>query len=442
MMKLRTLITCTAGGLLLVSNALHAQNLVELYDVAVKSDPQYQAARANQQSVHESVSVAKSRLLPTIGLSANANHIDKDIVSSTGLISGTDESYLAGDYSLSLNQPVFRRDRWLALDQSRELSNKADIDFLAAEQDLIVRLSQAYFNVLAAQDTLDFVLADKKAIARQLEQAKQRFEVGLIAITDVHEAQAAYDQAIANEIEAENNLDSAKEVLREIVGDQSMDLDLLGPLPELAAPAPAGLDVWTEQALQQNPLVQSALKTAEVARQEIAVQKSGHYPTLDLVGAYTVNRSESNTATETDVGSIGLQLAVPFYAGGGVVSATKKAQYDYDAALQAVEQQQRAATRQVRDAYRGVLSSISRVKALEATRVSSKSALEATEAGFEVGTRTIVDVLNSQRNLYSTMNDYAQSRYGYVLNGLLLKQAAGTLSVEDLERVNQWLVNN
>jgi outer membrane protein len=437
-MKLRTLITCMAGSLSLVSHALFAQNLVELYDVALNSDPQYQAARANKQSVQQLVSISESRLLPTIGFSANVNQVDKDVVASTGF----DESYQAEDYTLSVNQPIYRRDRWLALDQSKEQSKKADIEFLAAEQDLIIRLSKAYFDVLAAKDTLDFVLADKKAISRQLDQAKQRFEVGLIAITDVHEAQAAYDQAIANEIEAVNRLDSTKEILREIVGDQMQDLDLLGPIPELLPPVPASLDSWTEEALQQNPLVQSALKTAEVARQEISVQKSGHYPSLDIVGSYSMSRSDANTAVETDVGVIGLQLAVPLYSGGGVVSATKKAHFDYDAALQVVEQQQRSVTRLVRDAYRGVMSSISRVKALEATRVSSKSALEATEAGFEVGTRTIVDVLNSQRNLYSTMNDYAQARYSYVINGLLLKQAAGTLSVDDLKMINQWLMKN
>ncbi|NNJ90976.1 MAG: TolC family outer membrane protein, partial [Gammaproteobacteria bacterium] len=316
---------------------------------------------------------------------------------------------------------------------------KADVDFLSAEQDLIVRLARAYFDVLSAQDTLDLVLSDRKAIERQLEQAKQRFEVGLIAITAVYEAQAAYDQSTANQINAENALDNANEVLREIVGNHEFSLNQLAEKLELAKPDPADLATWTEKALQQNPNVIAAKNNSEVAQKEIEVKRSGHYPTVDLVGSHALSRTSSNTGSDLDTTTIGLQLALPLYSGGGVTASTEKAQLDFEAAQYGVEQQKRAVTRQVRDAYRGVIASISQVKALEATRKSSKSALEATEAGFEVGTRTIVDVLNSQRNLYSTINDYAQARYDYIINGLLLKQAAGTLSVKDLEQVNQWL---
>jgi len=420
--------------MLLSANTVSAQNLADLYEIALQTDTRYQASNSSRLSIKESESIVAARLLPQIGISADYNDVD--------VKSASDDHYQRESYTLSINQPIYRRDRWLSLDQSKVQSNKADVDLLAAEQDLIIRLSTAYFDTLAAQDALDFVMADKKAISRQLDQAQQRFEVGLIAITDVHEAQAAFDQATANEIDAENKLDSAKEILREIVGDQLSELDRLAPEIELTPPMPEGLAVWTEEALQKNPLILSAMDSAQVAKQEIELQKSGHYPTLDLVGSHALSRSEASNGTDTDTTTVGLQLEIPLYAGGGVVSATKKAQHDLDVAQQAVDQQQRAITRQVRDAYRGVLSSISRVKALEATRVSSKSALEATEAGFEVGTRTIVDVLNSQRNLYSTMNDYAQARYGYIVNGMLLKQAAGTLSIEDLNAVNKLLGSN
>lgn len=420
----------------LISINASAENLLELYDIAVQQDPQFQAARATQSSVKKSEDIARASLLPTIGLAANLNRTNLDVRSSP---TATDDTYNRQDVTLSLSQPVYRKDRWLSVDQAQILSDKADVDFLVAEQDLIVRLTQAYFNVLSAQDTLEFVLSDKKAIERQLEQAKQRFDVGLIAITAVYEAQAAYDQATANQINAENALDNANEALREIVGNQSFKLDRVIGALALSQPDPADLAAWTEKALQQNPNIIAAKNNSEVAQKEIEVQRSGHYPTVDLVGSHAISRTSANSGSDTDSTSIGLQLALPLYSGGGVTASTEKAQLDFEAAQYGVEQQKRIITRQVRDAYRGVIASISQVKALEATRKSSKSALEATEAGFEVGTRTIVDVLNSQRNLYSAIRDYAQARYNYIVNGLLLKQAAGTLSVKDLEQVNQWL---
>ena len=420
----------------LVSVNAYAENLIELYDIAVQQDPQFQAARATQSSVKKTEEIARASLLPSIGLAANLNRINQDVRSSP---SATDDTYNKRDLTLSLSQPVYRKDRWLSVDQAQILSAKADVDFLAAEQDLIVRLSRAYFNVLSAQDSLEFVLSDKKAIERQLEQAKQRFEVGLIAITAVYEAQAAYDQSTANQINAENALDNANEALKEIVGSKSFNLDRVVEKLDLSKPDPADLAVWTEKALQQNPNVIAAINNSEVAQKEIEVKRSGHYPTVDLVGSHAISRTSANSGTDLDTTSIGLQMALPLYSGGGVTASTEQAQLDFEAAQYGVEQQKRVVTRQVRDAYRGVIASISQVKALEATRKSTTSALEATEAGFEVGTRTIVDVLNSQRNLYAAIRDYAQARYNYILNGLLLKQAAGTLSVKDLEKVNQWL---
>jgi len=425
--------SCALG----LAQSVNAENLVDLYDIAVQQDPQFQAARATQSSVKKTEEIAKASLLPTIGVAANLNRVNLDVRSSSSI--AADDTYNKHDISLNLSQPVYRKERWLSVDQAQILSGKADVDFLAAQQDLIVRLARAYFNVLSAQDTLEFVLADKKAIERQLEQAKQRFEVGLIAITDVHEAQAAFDKSIANQIKAENVLFNANEVLKEIIGNQDFELDKLAESLILAEPVPADLSVWTAKAVEQNPNVVAAINNSEVAQKEIEVKRSGHYPTVDLVGSHSLSRTSYTRGSDTDTTTIGLQLALPLYSGGGVTASTEQAQLDFEASQHTVVQQKRAVTRQVRDAYRGVVASISEVKALKATRVSSKSALDATEAGFEVGTRTIVDVLDSQRNLYSVMNDYAQARYNYVLNGLLLKQAAGTLSVKDLEQVNQWL---
>lgn len=412
-----------------------ADDLLEMYALAVEQDPQFLAARSDQSSVKTGEDIALSRLLPSIGLTGSINRVNNDFDDAPE----ADDSFSTRDISVDLVQPIYRKDRWLQFDQAGIASDRADWDFVAAEQDLIVRLARAYFDVLSAQDTLTFVLADKKAIARQLEQAKQRFDVGLIAITDVFEAQAAFDSATANQIIAENSLDNAREVLNEIVGQREFTLNELAEDLELSSPVPADLQAWTDKALQENPAVLAARDTVDIAQKEIEVQKTGHYPTVDLVGSYGISRTSADAGTDIDSALLGLQLELPLYTGGGVTAATQQARFDFESAQHNLESQQRAVTRQVRDAYRGVVASISEVKALEATKVSSKSALEATEAGFDVGTRTIVDVLDSQRNLFSTMNDLAQARYFYIVRGLELKQAAGTLVMDDLRLVNAWL---
>ncbi|MCG7919468.1 MAG: TolC family outer membrane protein, partial [Candidatus Thiodiazotropha taylori] len=313
-------------------------------------------------------------------------------------------------------------------------------DFASAEIDLMVRSTTAYFDILSAEDDLRVANAEREATGRQLEQAQQRFDVGLIAITDVHEAKAAYDAARASEIAAENSLDNAWEALFEIIGPKAKsDLAKLGDGLLLNPPVPNNLTDWSDTAQQQNYSIIAARSNLKVLEQEIDVSKSGHYPTLDLVGGYSINRSDSDRATEADTAKIGLSLEVPIYTGGAVSASTRQSQANYRAAQQSLDQTRRGVNRQVRDAFRGVLSTISQVEALKAATVSAQSALESTQAGYEVGTRTIVDVLNVQRNLFSSQRDYLNSRYGYILNGLALKSAAGTLSESDLETVNGWL---
>jgi outer membrane protein len=303
------------------------------------------------------------------------------------------------------------------------------------------RVADAYFNVLDAEADLRAAEANKKATARQLEQAKQRFEVGLIAITDVHETQAAYDGANTDVIVSRNAIDTAWEALLEIIGSHPReDLAQLQDPIDLAKPEPADLDQWAETALEQNLLIESAFRSAELARKNIELQRSGHYPTLDLVGSYgTLDNSDSNRGSRSNLGVIGLELNVPLYQGGGVSSAVRQARYDFEAAQDNLEAQRRSVNRTVKDAFRGVDTSISAVQSLAATVVSSKSALEATEAGYEVGTRTIIDVLNVQRNLFESERNYAKARYRYVRSGLLLKQAASILSPDDIAAVNGML---
>jgi len=416
-----------------------ALDLIQTYELAVQNDPTLRQALADYESAKETRPQAKAQLLPNLSVNGDANRVYQDTRKSPTGRTGSD-TFNSSGISIDLFQPVYRRDRFYQLQQTDDLIASADAQYLAAEQDLMYRTAQAYFGILDAQENVKFAEANKKAIARQLDQAKQRFEVGLIAITDVHEAQAAYDGARSTEIAAKNDVDSAWEALLQIIGPRPVEeIATLKPDFPLTPPEPADLEQWSETALKQNLSVLAAYHRAELARKGIEVQRSGHYPTLDLVASYGVDDTTGDAASRFDTGVIGLQLAVPLYQGGGVSSRVRQAQYDFQSAQDSLDAQRRSVDRVVKDAYRGVETSISQVEALAATVVSSQSALEATEAGYEVGTRTIIDVLNVQRNKFDADRNYAVARYAYILNGLLLKGAASILSPDDLKQVNVWL---
>ena len=421
-------------ALIVLPVSVNATNLDDIYQLAVENDPQFRAAYSTYQAELTAKPQARSLLLPSASFSADVSEN-----SSESNLSGKSD-FQSNGYKLSLSQPVFHYNYFVQLGQANESIKKAASEYSAAQQELILRVAQRYMDVLAASDNLEFAQSEKKAIARQLEQARKRFEVGLIAITDVHEAQAAFDLANAQEIAAENQVSSAQEALGEITGQYHETLGPLGKKLPLLTPDPANLESWTEVALKQNLQLRAAKNAAKIAQEDIKRLRSGHYPTLDLVAS----RNHSDVgggfgARETDTDSIALQFSLPLYQGGLVSSQVKEAAHLYQKAREIMEQQRRATLRQTRDAYRGVLTDISRVKALKQATVSTQSAVEATEAGFEVGTRTIVDVLVSQRELFRAKRDYAQTRYDYLLNTLRLKQAAGTLSPEDLTNINQWI---
>jgi outer membrane protein len=419
---------------------VQAEDLMTIYQLALQNDPQLQAAKEQLSAARESKSLARSQLLPTVGFGATYDVVRRDLKTLQGTSVDDQSTNHDRAWGLNLTQPIYRRDRLLQLEQANSTIAQAEAEYAAAEIDLMVRSTTAYFNILSAEDDLRVAQAEREATGRQLEQAQQRFDVGLIAITDVHEAQAAFDAARASEIAADNSLDNAWEALFEIIGPQpKQDLAKLGEGLSLNPPDPNDLQEWSDTAQQQNYSIIAARAGLESLKQEIAVSRSGHYPTLDLVGGYNMNRSDSDTATEADTGTIGLSLEVPIYTGGAVSAQTRQAQANFRANQQGLDQTRRGVNRQVRDAYRGVLSTISQVEALKAATVSAQSALESTQAGYEVGTRTIVDVLNVQRNLFSSQRDYLNSRYDYIINGLNLKSAAGTLSESDLQRVNGWL---
>ncbi|MFU8787709.1 MAG: TolC family outer membrane protein [Methylobacter sp.] len=417
-----------------------AQDLVHIYELALQSDPVLKQAEANRMAVAENEDQAVGKLLPTLGLSANHswNRLNNTKSRPTFQGSGTQE-FWDNSFTLSLTQPVFRWDYWVELSQADNQIAQAEAIYQDAVQNLMVRVSEAYFDILVAEESLAFTRAEKDAIGRQLEQAQERYNVGLVSMVDVYEARAAFDKAKADEIKTQNELDANKERLREIVGQVELNLLGLNQRLPLNKPDPDNMDAWGKIAENQNLKVLAALNEAEVARKTIDIQRSGHYPTVDIVGAYTLTDNNSTFGLRGDQERVGVQLNLPLFAGGSVNSRTRQAHYRHEQAKEKLNETRRAVGRQVKDAYRGVIASISQVDALQAAVRSMQSALEATEAGLEVGVRTMVDVLKSQRDLYEAQRNYARVRYDYLLNGLKLKQSSSALNGQDLAAINQLL---
>jgi outer membrane protein len=354
---------------------------------------------------------------------------------------------------LSLNQSIFDWSRYVSLRQADKVVARAETDFAAAQQDLLLRVADTYFNVLAAEDTLASAVAARESIARQLEQAERRFEVGLIAITDVQETQAGFDTAVADEIAAQRALATAQEFLREIIGEYVTDL--AGPTDELPLlnPDPANPEQWVNTAMQQNLALISSRIGRDIAEDDIKITRAARFPTLDFSTSlndqtsdltqtnnfFNLPSSGSSATTVSEGYNWSFNFSVPLYTGGLNRSRIQQNVYRHRVAMEALERIARQTERETRDAYLGVISEISRVQALRQAVQSSQTALRATEAGFDVGTRTSVDVLTSQNNLRRAETTYARSRYDYILNVLRLKQAAGGLSAEDLREVDGWL---
>jgi len=428
--------------LLLFSSSLSAQNLLDTYHLALQNDPVLRQSLANKMAVSENKDQSVARLLPSVSFNATTGmnwSKQESLFNSQFPGQSTKNSFADSRFTIDLVQPVFHWDMWVQLSQSEKQIAQAEASYLAEQQNLILKTTEAYFAVLAAKDDLTFSLAEQKTIARQLEQAKQRFEVGLIAITDVYEAQAGYDQSRSDVIAAENSVENSKEALTEIIGYYSSPLHVLGETLPLTKPTPTNINEWNTQALNQNLNILVAKNESEIIQDNIDTQRSGHYPQLDIVGQFGMNDTTGNLWNHGNTESIGLQLNVPIFEGGQVTSRTRQAEHQYTQAKEQLVATQRAVTKNVKDAYRGVLSSISQVEALKSAVKSGKSALEATEAGFEVGTRTMVDVLSATRNYTNAQSRYAKSRYAYIINSIRLKNAASTLSVTDIESVNRYL---
>ena len=462
MKRLLTLVAC-----ILSFHAAAAADLVAVYQRALQNDPQLREAEANRLAALESKPQALAALLPQVAGTAAANK-ERDTGSSNQSFSFTDVSSgkpivivenqdfdgrtttHTHKYGVDLKQNLFRWENWVALQRADAQVAQAEADYQAAQQDLMSRVAQRYFDVLASQDDLDAQEGALASVNRQLEQAEKRYEVGLIAITDVQEVRASHDSSAAAVIAAKRQVASAQEFLREITGDL---FDALArPIEpfELADPDPVNEDRWVEMALQQNLSLVSSRLAADIARENVSAARGGHFPSLDLVASrYKFNSDGTsinadgtpygNSAIDQQQSSIGIQLTFPLYSGGMVSSQVRQAVYQHRAAKERVERVARQTEHDARDSYLGVLSEISRVKALRRAVESNTTALNATEAGYDAGTRTAVDVVESRRLWIQAQTDYSRSRYDYMINVLKLQQAAGILSVQSLNRLNTLL---
>lgn len=429
---------------LLAAPPAPAEDLLAVYRLAREHDPRFRAAEANHQAGLQRLPQARALLLPTVSATARKDRNRDEVVTDTVIAARPAgiAHYDSTTYTLSLSQPVFNSVAFAGLRQAEADVRRVEAEYSAAQQDLMLRTAEAYFNLLAAQDSLEFARAEKVAIARQLELAQGRLEVGLATITDVHDARARYENAAAQEIEAANQLDDKREALRELIGRPTATIAALGESLPLATPEPADIRRWVDSALDQNYALIARRAAQESAREEVKRLRAGHHPSLDIVGSRTrsdADASVSGPGVRSDNTVLGLQLTVPLLQGGLVSARTAEAAHRYDAAQQEHEAQRRATERAARAAYLGVASGAARVQALKQAVVASESALQAKAEGFEAGINTSLDVLDASRDLFRAKRDYAQSRYGYLLNLLRLKQAAGTLSEEDVGQVNGWL---
>ena len=424
----------------LLSSSVSAESLMTVYDQAKIADPVWLGAKAGNRAAQEATKQSFAAFLPSASMSADTISNFRDAKSFNATIPDRRERFNTNSWSLDITQPVFHMETYAAYRQAQAGVRQSDTLLASDAQDLILRVAQAYFDVLSAESDLIAIKAEKKAIARQLDQAQKRFEVGLIAITDVHEAQAAYDLSTANEIAAKNQLLLAAVALSEITGVQYDKLNNLSGEIKLITPEPASIDEWVKRAIENNLSLAAAKSAVEVSQENVKIQQAGHYPTLDLFARGGNDTSHGgNFGNDTDSELIGLQFSLPIYTGGAVVSRTRQALAELDQTKQGLTQTKRSTERLTRDAYLGILTEVSRIRALRQAVVSAKSAVDATEAGFEVGTRTIIDVLDVQRVLYRNTTDLQKARYAYLLDGLTLKQAVGSLSDEDLSSVDQLL---
>ncbi len=427
----------------LLSVDARAEDLWDVYQLAKNNDPTFQAATYTFEAEQQRVPGARAALLPSASLGASRGW-NKDRIEAPGqpfIVQGRGE-YYANRYDFSVVQPLYDRGKYLGYKQAQSELEVARYQYEIARQDLGLRVAIRYFAVLAAHDNLDLTVAERTANARQLELADERLQVGLGTTTDLYDAQARFRLAESQEIAAQNALEDARRALAEVVGNLVGPLARLRPDSPLNPPNPDNVDHWVAEALTGNLELAVSRQFETVAQKEIERQKSGHYPSVDLVVSYAKDDADgsiSGPGRESTSTDAVVELNVPLVQGGAVVYATREARLRYDAAQSQTESARRAAERNARSAYLAIITSIRQVRALDQAVVASESALEAKREGFEAGLETNIDVLNAQRDLFRAKRDYLQARYDYILNWLRLKQAVGSLTDQDFQAATGWL---
>ena len=421
-------------------------DLVTVYNEAVKNNADLAAARANYAAIKEVVPQARAGLLPNLSAGADSMNTDTKVDTRNGDI---DSSRSGLSYRANLSQPLFRADRWYQFQAAKATDQQYALQLSATEQNLILQSAETYFAVLRAQDTLASTKAEEAAFKRQLDQANERFDVGLSDKTDVLEAQAGYDTARANRILAERAVDDAFQALVTLTNREYASIEgILHSLPVLE-PTPNDAKAWVDTAAQQNLNLQASNYAVNAAEETLRQNKAGHAPTLDAVAQYQKGDNDNLGFSNTDAlspydgdaeqSSIGLQLNIPIYSGGLTSSQVREAYQRLNQSEQERESLRRKVVENTRNLHRAVNTDVETVQARRQSIISNQSALEATEIGYQVGTRNIVDVLDAQRQLYSSVRNYNDARYDYILNNLRLKQAAGTLAPSDLEALSSFL---
>jgi outer membrane protein len=423
------------------------EDLLQIYRDAVANDPTLASARANWTATQEVVPQALANLLPAVNLGGNANtqnfheklHTDPSISFST--------RFPQYNYTVSATQPLYRKQNLVAYDQAKQQIGQSDYVLASVQQDLIVRVAQAYFDVLLAQFTIELTESQKAAVSENLAQAKRNFEVGTATITDTNDAQAKYDQIVAQELSVQNDLDNKLATLAAIIGRPPKELKRFsgGFQPQL--PTPSAVDAWIEMALRDNAQVQIAKANYDIAVLEVDRQRAGHYPTVDLVASFNQGYAGASATTsltapaafDSRLGLIGVQLNVPIYLGGSIDSKVRQAVANQEKARQDLETARRTAQLSTQTSFAGVTSGFAQIKAFEQALASAQVSYDSTRVGLEVGVRTNLDVLNQQQQVYQTRFNLAQAYYNFVINGLKLRQAVGTLSEPDLEQINRSL---
>ncbi len=417
-------------------------DLLALYREALANDPVYASARFARQAAVEQVPQARAALLPNvnIGVSGSDTYLDFSAPSPFGF----SRNFWSWGPVLSLSMPIYRAQNLESIEQAKLSVASADATLAQARQDLVLRVTQAYFDVLASQDNLAAILEAKKGATEQLAQAKREFEVGTKTIVDTHEAQARYDQTVAQEQTARGDLIVKQNALRVIIGREPGPLAPLREAPELTPPNPADVEAWARQAEQASYGVAVAQAGAEIARRETVRQRDANLPTLDLTAqaAYSRQSGSSSTSVSADIrsGTIGVQLNYPLYTGGLIQSRIRQALAGEEKARQDLESARRTASQAARQAYTGVDFGLAQVRALESAEVSAKSQLESTRLGYRVGVRINLDVLNAETQLFNTQRDLKKARYDFLVNGLRLQSATGALGDKDVDSLNQLLV--